>query len=112
NRRQICTEPKPMNPRVRRLWRFLCRLPDGHTGARESRVPNRTNWRAKMGLLDKLLGRGKKAAGDLMGDSSMRHEGAAQERQGAAEERAAQHEEMAQEQRNQAAEARADRENA
>jgi uncharacterized protein YjbJ (UPF0337 family) len=65
----------------------------------------------QMGLLDKLLGRGKKAAGDLMGDASMRHEGAAQERQGAAEDRAAQHEEMAQEQRNQAAEAHAEREN-
>ena len=31
-----------------------------------------------MGFLDRLLGRGKKAAGDLMGDSSMRREGAAQ----------------------------------
>ena len=64
-----------------------------------------------MGLLDKLLGRGKKAAGDLMGDASMRREGAAQEREGAAEERASHHEEMAQEQRNQAADAHADREN-
>jgi uncharacterized protein YjbJ (UPF0337 family) len=34
-----------------------------------------------MGLLDKILGRGKKAAGDLMDDSSMRREGAAQERE-------------------------------
>jgi uncharacterized protein YjbJ (UPF0337 family) len=65
----------------------------------------------EMGLLDKLLGRGKKAAGDLMGDASMRREGAAQEREGAAEDRASQHEEMAQEQRNQAAEAHAKREN-
>jgi uncharacterized protein YjbJ (UPF0337 family) len=65
----------------------------------------------QMGLLDKLLGRGKKAAGDLMGDASMRREGAAQEREGAAQERAGQHEEMAQEQRNQAAEAHAEREN-
>ena len=64
-----------------------------------------------MGLMDKLLGRGKKAAGDVMGDSSMRREGAAQEREGAAKDRAAQHEEMAQEQRDQAAEARAEREN-
>jgi uncharacterized protein YjbJ (UPF0337 family) len=63
-----------------------------------------------MGLLDKLLGRGKKAAGDLTGDASMRREGAAQERQGAAQERAEQHEEMAQEQRDKAAEARAERE--
>jgi uncharacterized protein YjbJ (UPF0337 family) len=64
-----------------------------------------------MGLLDKLLGRGKKAAGDLMGNASMRREGAAQEREGAAEERASRHDEMAQEQRNQAAEAHAEREN-
>jgi uncharacterized protein YjbJ (UPF0337 family) len=65
----------------------------------------------QMGFLDRLLGRGKKAAGDVMGDASMRREGAAQEREAAAEERAAQHDEMAQEQRNQAAEAHTEREN-
>ena len=65
-----------------------------------------------MGLMDKILGRGKKAAGDVMGDSSMRREGAAQEREGAAQDRAAKHEELAAEQRQQAAEARVDRENA
>jgi len=64
-----------------------------------------------MGFLDKLLGRGKKAAGDMMGDSSMRREGAAQEREEAAEDRAEQHEEMAQEQRQQAAESHTEREN-
>jgi uncharacterized protein YjbJ (UPF0337 family) len=64
-----------------------------------------------MGLLDKILGRGKKAAGDVMGDASMRREGAAQEREGAAEDRAAKHEELAAEQRQQAAEAHVDREN-
>ena len=64
-----------------------------------------------MGLLDKILGRGKKAAGDVMGDSSMRREGVAQEREGAAEDRAAKHEELAAEQRQQAAEAHVDREN-
>ena len=63
-----------------------------------------------MGLLDKLLGRGKKAAGDVTGDSSLRREGAAQERAAAAEDRAATHEEMAQEQRDQAAQARAEQE--
>jgi uncharacterized protein YjbJ (UPF0337 family) len=63
-----------------------------------------------MGFLDKLLGRGKKAAGDVMGDSSMRREGAVQEREANAEERAAQHEEMAKEQRQQAAEAHVERE--
>jgi uncharacterized protein YjbJ (UPF0337 family) len=65
-----------------------------------------------MGLMDKILGRSKKAAGDVMGDSSMRREGAAQEREGAAEDRAATHEELAAEQRQQAAEAHVDRENA
>lgn len=64
-----------------------------------------------MGLLDKILGRGKKAAGDVTGDASLRREGAAQEREGAAEDRAAQHEQMAQEQRNQAAQAHTEREN-
>ena len=65
-----------------------------------------------MGLMDKILGRGKKAAGDVTGDSSMRREGAAQEREGAAEDRAAKHEDLAAEQRQQAAEAHVERENA
>jgi uncharacterized protein YjbJ (UPF0337 family) len=65
-----------------------------------------------MGLMDKILGRGKKAAGDVTGDSSMRREGAAQEREGAAEDRAQTHEELAAEQRQQAAQAHVDRENA
>jgi uncharacterized protein YjbJ (UPF0337 family) len=64
-----------------------------------------------MGLLDKILGRGKKAAGDVTGDSSLRREGAAQEREAAAEDRAATHDELAAEQRQQAAEARVEREN-
>jgi uncharacterized protein YjbJ (UPF0337 family) len=63
-----------------------------------------------MGLLDKLLGRGKKAAGDLTGDSSLRREGTAQEREASAEDRASEHEEMAQQQREQAAQARVERE--
>lgn len=64
-----------------------------------------------MGLLDKILGRGKKAAGDVTGDDSLRREGAAQEREGAAQDSAAKHEELAAEQRQQAAEARVEREN-
>ena len=64
-----------------------------------------------MGLLDKILGRGKKAAGDVTGDSSLRREGAAQEREAAAEDRAATHEELAAEQRQQAAEAHVERDN-
>jgi uncharacterized protein YjbJ (UPF0337 family) len=71
-----------------------------------------TDERHPVGLLDKILGRGKKAAGDVTGDSSMQREGAAQEREGAAEDRAAKHEELAAEQRQQAAEAHVDRENA
>jgi uncharacterized protein YjbJ (UPF0337 family) len=63
-----------------------------------------------MGFLDKLLGRGKKTAGDITGDASMRQEGAAQERAGAAEDHAGQYGQMAQEQRDQAAQARADQE--
>jgi uncharacterized protein YjbJ (UPF0337 family) len=64
-----------------------------------------------MGLLDKLLGRGKKAAGDVTGDESMRREGVHQEREGMAEERASAAEERAQEAREKAAEERAQREN-
>lgn len=63
-----------------------------------------------MGLLDKLLGRGKKAAGDLTGDSSLRREGVDQEQQGLAEERAEMHEEKAQAARTEAAAREARRE--
>ena len=63
-----------------------------------------------MGWLDKLLGRGKKTAGDMMGDSSMKSEGMAQEREGMAEERAEMHEERAMESREEAAEQHAQRE--
>jgi uncharacterized protein YjbJ (UPF0337 family) len=64
-----------------------------------------------MGFLDKLFGRGKKAAGDIKGDASMRAEGAAQERQAEAEDRAADLEDKAQDEREQAAQAQAKREN-
>jgi len=63
-----------------------------------------------MGFLDKLLGRGKKAAGDVTGDSSMRTEGMHQEQEGMAEDRAAEAEQMAQEERERAAEHRTERE--
>ena len=56
-----------------------------------------------MGLLDKLLGRGKKATGDLAGDASLRREGMHQEAKGGAEDRASRHEELAQEERTDAA---------
>lgn len=63
-----------------------------------------------MGLLDKLLGRSKKAAGDVAGDASLRREGMHQEQQAMAEERAESHEEMAAEERARAAEHRAEAE--
>ena len=62
-----------------------------------------------MGWLDKLLGRGKKAAGDITGDSSMRREGMHQEQEGMARERAESAEQLAQEERERAAEHRAER---
>jgi uncharacterized protein YjbJ (UPF0337 family) len=62
-----------------------------------------------MGLLDKLLGRGKKAVGDLKGDMSLRREGVHQEAKGAAEEGAASHEALAQADREEAARHEAER---
>jgi uncharacterized protein YjbJ (UPF0337 family) len=60
-----------------------------------------------MGLLDRLLGRTKQAAGDMMGDSTLRREGVHQERAGDAEDRARLHEDEAQEARTEAAGERA-----
>jgi uncharacterized protein YjbJ (UPF0337 family) len=62
-----------------------------------------------MSFLDKLLGRGKKAAGDLTGDDSMKREGMHQEQEGLATERAEQAEGVAQEERERAAEHRVER---
>jgi uncharacterized protein YjbJ (UPF0337 family) len=62
-----------------------------------------------MGFLDKLLGRSKKAAGDVTGDTSMRREGMHQEQEGMAKDRATSAEEMAQSERERAAEHRAER---
>jgi len=59
-----------------------------------------------MGFLDRLLGRGKKAAGDLANDPELHREGAHQEQAGAAEDRAELHETQAQEERQRAAEHR------
>jgi uncharacterized protein YjbJ (UPF0337 family) len=63
-----------------------------------------------MSWLDKILGRSKKAAGDMTGDSSMRREGMAQEREGMAEDRAEMHEDEAMKSREEAAEHQAERE--
>jgi uncharacterized protein YjbJ (UPF0337 family) len=61
------------------------------------------------GFLDRLLGRGKKAAGDVSNDPEMRREGAHQEAEGMAESRAETAEDQAQEARGEAAEHRAER---
>lgn len=63
-----------------------------------------------MGLLDRLMGRGKKAAGDVMNDPELRREGAHQESEGAAEDRARLHEDHAAAERANAAEHRVERE--
>jgi uncharacterized protein YjbJ (UPF0337 family) len=62
-----------------------------------------------MSFLDKILGRGKKAAGDLTGDESMRSDGMHQEQEGMASERAESAEEHAQAERENAAEHHAER---
>jgi len=62
-----------------------------------------------MGFLDRLLGRSKKTAGEMTGDSSMKSEGMHQEQQGMAEDRAETAEEMAQAEREKAAEHQAER---
>jgi uncharacterized protein YjbJ (UPF0337 family) len=64
-----------------------------------------------MGFMDRLLGRGKKTAGEMTGDSSMQSEGMHQEQQGMAEDRAESAEEMAQAEREKAAEDQAERDN-
>jgi uncharacterized protein YjbJ (UPF0337 family) len=62
-----------------------------------------------MSWLDKLMGRGKQAAGDVTGDSSMKHDGMHQEQEGMASERADSAEEKAQKEREHAAEHHAER---
>lgn len=62
-----------------------------------------------MGFLDKLLGRGKQAAGDVMNEPEIRREGMHQEAEGMAESRAERAEDMAQEARTEAAEHQAER---
>jgi uncharacterized protein YjbJ (UPF0337 family) len=62
-----------------------------------------------MSWLDKLMGRGKKKAGEVTGDSSMKREGTHQEQEGMATERAESAEQMAQEERERAAEHRVER---
>ena len=56
-----------------------------------------------MGWLDKLLGREKKAASDVTGDNSMKHEGMPQDQEGMASERAESAGSMADEARDEVA---------
>jgi uncharacterized protein YjbJ (UPF0337 family) len=63
-----------------------------------------TRGDSAVGLLDKLMGRGKKAAGDLANDASLRREGMHQEKQGMAEDRAESAEQVARDARERAAE--------
>jgi uncharacterized protein YjbJ (UPF0337 family) len=63
-----------------------------------------------MGFLDKLLGRGKRAAGEATDSPTLRQEGVHQEAAGEATERAERAEDMAQEQRERAASERAEQE--
>jgi uncharacterized protein YjbJ (UPF0337 family) len=64
-----------------------------------------------VGFLDKLLGRSKKAAGDMTGNESMQKEGMHQEQEGMAEERADAAEDTAQAAREEAADHHAQRDN-
>jgi uncharacterized protein YjbJ (UPF0337 family) len=61
-----------------------------------------------MGWLDKIMGRGKRAAGEATDSPRMREEGRHQEAAGEASERAREAEDQAQEARDRAAEERAE----
>lgn len=56
-----------------------------------------------MGIMDKITGRAKQAAGDLSGDASTKREGAREERKGEVKEEAAEQEEQASQKRAEAA---------
>jgi uncharacterized protein YjbJ (UPF0337 family) len=60
-----------------------------------------------MGWLDKIMGRGKRTAGEAMDDPGLRQEGHHQEAAAAAEEHAEQHEDLAQDAREREASERA-----
>ncbi len=62
-----------------------------------------------MGWLDKLMGRGKRTAGEAMDSPAMRDEGRHQEAAGMADDRADRHEDMAKEAREAEAAERAER---
>ena len=62
-----------------------------------------------MSFWDKLMGRGKKAAGDVADDESLRSEGSHQQAEGMAQDRAESSDETAQAAREEAAEHHAER---
>jgi uncharacterized protein YjbJ (UPF0337 family) len=95
----------PESRKVFRIWRFFVAFFAAIADTR-GRSPSKE---AAMSWLDKLLGRGKQAAGDVTGDSSMKHEGMHQEQEGMASERAEQAEDAAQQERERAAEHHAER---
>jgi uncharacterized protein YjbJ (UPF0337 family) len=64
------------------------------TGARFRAGP--VGSRDAMGITDKISGRAKKAAGDLVDDASLRQQGRTEERKGRAKEEQARAEERAQ----------------
>jgi uncharacterized protein YjbJ (UPF0337 family) len=51
----------------------------------------------RVSILDKIMGRGKKAAGDLTGDASLRQQGRREERKGEEKEKLAKAQERADE---------------
>lgn len=61
-----------------------------------------------MGLLDKLLGRGKRTVGEAVDSPELKSEGRHQEAAGQSEERAERFEEMAQDEREQEARERSE----
>src|SRR6266511_5054344 len=71
----ICSSAsEPMNLRVRRLWHFLWSRFRWLSVGVSRILPALVQTGGNMGFLDKLLGRGKKAAGDVTGDASLRSE--------------------------------------
>lgn len=61
------------------------------------RVPETKRKAPKMGILDKLTGRAKQAAGDLTDDASLRRQGKREERKGEKKDELNHHQEKADE---------------
>src|SRR5947208_2870261 len=88
------------NPRPRRRRLIPGRRPGNRFALRRGRVgKGRTQpkGRESMGILDKITGRAKKAAGDVADDPSLRREGRQEERKGEAKDELARADERAEE---------------